>query len=86
MQDTSSHMKVFVICYMIYGSNEKLYINKFESTLHFIAKSGMITSNNQRLANKGLWTPHDLTYAIRCLICYFELLEGVGYNFQDLDF
>ena len=31
MQDTSSHMKVFVICYVIYGSNEKLYINKLKA-------------------------------------------------------
>ena len=26
-------------CYLLYGSNEKLYFNKFKSNLHFIAKS-----------------------------------------------
>ena len=55
MQDTSSHIKVFVICYVIYGSNKKLFINKFESTLHFIAKLDMITGNNQRLVIEGVW-------------------------------
>ena len=56
MQDTSSHIKVFVIRYVIYGSNKKLFINKFESTLHFIAKLDMITGNNQRLVIEGVWT------------------------------
>ena len=56
MQDTSSHIKVFVICYETYGSNKELFFNKFQSILYFITKSDMITGNNQRLAIEGVLT------------------------------
>ena len=55
MQDTSSDIKVFVICYVIYGSNKELFFNKFQS-MHFITKSDMITGNNQRLVIEGVLT------------------------------
>ena len=42
--DRSSHIKVPHICqcYILHGSNEKLYFNKFKSNLLFIAISDMI--------------------------------------------
>ena len=44
MPDRLSHIKVQHIChcYLLCGSNEKLYFNKFKSNLHFITKSDMI--------------------------------------------
>ena len=44
MPDRLSHIKVQHIChcYLLCGSNEKLYFNKFESNWHFITKSDMI--------------------------------------------